>query len=76
MKSGEDNEKGKEMASSDAVASRRLAVYSCLDCMGKTIEEIMALTNLPLEEVRSQLLDLLLEDQILETVKGYYSLRL
>lgn len=76
MKSGEDDGKGKEMVSSDAVASRRLAVYSCLDCMGKTIEEIMALTNLPLEEVRSQLLDLLLEDQILETVKGYYSLRL
>ena len=57
-------------------SSKRNAVYSVLDCVGKTMEEIMNLTDLPLEEVRAQLLDLLLEDQILETVKGYYSLRL
>ena len=57
-------------------SSNRNAVYSVLDCVGKTMEEIMNLTKLPLEEVRAQLLDLLLEDQILETVKGYYSLRL
>ncbi len=55
---------------------KRHAVYGVLDCVGKTIEDIMGLTGLPLEEVRTQLLDLLLEDQILETVKGYYSLRL
>ena len=59
-----------------ASSSNRNAVYSVLDCVGKTMEEIMNLTDLPLEEVRAQLLDLLLEDQILETVKGYYSLRL
>ena len=57
-------------------SSNRNAVYSVLDCVGKTMEEIMNLTDLPLEEVRAELLDLLLEDQILETVKGYYSLRL
>ncbi len=57
-------------------SSKRHAVYSVLDCVGKTMEEIMSLTNLPLEDVRGQLLDLLLEDQILETVKGYYSVRL
>lgn len=60
----------------ESPSSNRHMVYSALDCTGKTIEDIMSMTNLPLEEVRAQLLELLLEDQILETVKGYYSLRL
>ena len=60
----------------DALTKEKNEVYSCLDCVGKTIEEIMAMTDLPLEEVRNQLLELILEGQILETVKGYYSIRL
>jgi len=60
----------------ETLASDRHAVYSALDCVGKTMEEIMHITNLSLEEVRYHLFDLLMEDQILETVKGYYSLRL
>ena len=52
------------------------AVYSCLDCVGKTVEEIMAVSGLPMDQVRTQLLDLLLEGQIVETVKGYYSIEL
>lgn len=56
--------------------SERHMVYGVLDCVGKTMEEIMDLTGLSLEEVRTQLLELILEDQILETVKGYYSLKL
>ncbi|MBP3701670.1 MAG: DNA-processing protein DprA [Lachnospiraceae bacterium] len=52
------------------------SVYSCLDSVEKTVEEIMTLTGLPLAAVRMQLLELLLEDQITETVKGYYSIQL
>ena len=75
-KSGECARKRGNIVLPGALTKEKNGVYSCLDCVGKTIEEIMALTDLPLEEVRNQLLDLILEGQILETVKGYYSIRL
>ena len=54
----------------------RNRVYSCLDSMGKTLEEIMNLTGLSLDVVRKDLLELLLEDQIRECAPGYYSIEL
>ena len=53
--------------------SEKNLVYSCLDPVGKTVEEIMADTGLSLEMVRGELLSLLLEDQIQERVPGYYA---
>ena len=48
-------------------------VYSCLDYQGKTIEEIIALTGLPLAVVRTRLLELLMAGWITETAKGCYA---
>jgi len=62
-----------ERGEASIILEGKNSVYSCLDPVGKTVEEIMCLTGLPLEAVRTQLLDLLLEGQISETIKGYYS---
>ena len=62
-----------ESVCQDDVGPDKNLVYSCLDPVGKTVEEIMADTGLPLETVRGELLTLLLEDQIQERVPGYYA---
>lgn len=57
----------------NALAPEKNMVYSCLDYRGKTIEEIIALTGLPLSSVQTRLLELLLAGRITETAKGCYS---
>lgn len=54
--------------------TEKRAIYSCLDSVGKTVEDLMHMTGLSLDDVRLQLLELLLEGQITETIKGYYSI--
>lgn len=66
-------EESNQKAADHCMMEDRNQVYACLDSMGKTVEEIMAMTGLPLDQVRTQLLELLLEGQITETIKGYYS---
>lgn len=67
----------KKQANDSKFAKKILApdknmVYSCLDCQGKTIEELMTLTGLTLSQVRMELLELLMTDRAAETAKGYY----
>ncbi|MCI8567458.1 MAG: DNA-protecting protein DprA [Lachnospiraceae bacterium] len=57
----------------NALAPEKNMVYSCLDYQGKTIEEIIALTGLPLAVVRTRLLELLMAGRITETAKGCYA---
>ena len=69
-----EKENGREKTQQSAVPPKKNLVYSCLDPVGKTIEEIMELTGLSLVQVRTELLELLMEDQIRESAKGYYSI--
>ncbi len=71
-----DNELDQPKNSPLYVSGKKNAVYSCLDYIGKTVEDIMEITGLSLSEVRMELLELLLEGQIKETGKGYYSVEL
>ena len=57
----------------NALAQEKNMVYSCLDYRGKTIEELITLTGLPLNGVRTELLRLLTTGRITETARGYYA---
>lgn len=57
----------------NALAPEKNMVYSCLDYQGKTIEEMIALTGLPLLVIQRKLLELLMAGQVAETAKGYYA---
>lgn len=57
----------------NALAPEKNMVYSCLDYQGKTMEELIALTGLPLAVIRTRLLELLMAGRITETAKGHYA---
>ncbi len=68
----EENEKNAEFVKKPLASDRNL-VYSCLDCQGKSVQELMELTGLPLSAVREELLALLLDGRAAETAKGCYA---
>lgn len=65
---------GREKGCTGEQKMDQCAVYSCLDHVGKSLEEILCATGLPLSQVRRELLELLMEDQIAETAAGYYAI--
>ena len=68
-----ENTKSAEIVKKPLAPDKNL-VYSCLDCQGKSVEELMELTGLPLSVVYEELLSLLLDGQITEAAKGCYAL--
>ena len=68
----EEKEKSAEFVKKPLAPNENL-VYSCLDCQGKSVEQLMELTGLPLSAVREELLLLLLDGEIAETAKGCYA---
>ncbi len=58
--------------SEKSLAMQKDLVYSCLDCQEKTMDDIAALTGLPLNQIQIKLLDLLLSGLIEETARGHY----
>ena len=68
----EEKEKSAEFVKKTLAPNKNL-VYSCLDCQGKSVEQLMELAGLPLSAVREELLLLLLDGEIAETAKGCYA---